>query len=60
MQITTREAVEISLNCMSDAAREVFNNDRDELGCRQLIQSMKLMCDHYGFKLSQFFDVEEA
>lgn len=60
MQLTTREAVEISLNCMSDAVREVFNNDRDELGYRQLIQSMTLLCDHYGFKPSQFFDMEEA
>lgn len=53
MQLTTREAVEIVLRLSSD-----FSGDFDEDNRRD--RAVKLLCDHYGFKLSQFFDVEEA
>ena len=46
MQMTTREAVELSLYALAASG-----NETDE-------KAAKLLCEHYGFKLSQFFDVE--
>lgn len=54
MQLTTREAVENLLYFAADNT-----NGRWEDGDRNC-ESVALLCDHYGFKLSQFFDVEEA
>lgn len=50
MQLTTREAVEIVL---SEAAAQCVSYEPSCVRC----SAVKILCDHYGFKLSQFFDV---
>ena len=47
--MTTREAVESLCYLAADFSGETFNpdNKRD--------QAVKLLCEHYGFKLSDFF-----
>lgn len=56
MQMTTREAVEIALNALKYSSEQTISQaveDRNNASAR-------LLCEHYGFKLEQFFDVEEA
>lgn len=47
MQLTTREAVELAIYALA-----ADGNETDK-------KAAQLLCDHYGFKLSQFFDVEK-
>lgn len=57
MQLTTREAVELALNSMKHVFFEtnMLREDQD-----RMLDAAQIICDHYGFKLGQFFDVEEA
>lgn len=55
MQLTTREAIKVALDAM-------YDDYIKDSGCSaaHTKEAMKVICDHYGFKISQFFDVEEA
>lgn len=57
MQMTTREAVCDALNCMSHMLYEYDNNHKEYIKTKC---AMQLLCEHYGFKLEQFCDVEVA
>lgn len=57
MQITTREAVELALSSMR---RDIDSDQFFEVDTTKARDAMKLLCEHYGFKLEQFFDVEVA
>lgn len=57
MQLTTREAVHDALQCMASILLEF------ECGHIEHIKTkcaMQLLCDHYGFKISQFFDDQKS
>lgn len=58
MQLTTREAVEDALSHMAEWVKSEGDIFLDVKA--RTLSAMNLLCDHYGFKLSQFFDVEEA
>lgn len=51
MTLTTRESVEIAIGEMAAQCQEF------DAGCVRC-QASRLLCEHYGFKLSQFFGEE--
>lgn len=53
IQLTTREAVEIVI---SEAAAQCGAFNAACVRC----QAVRLLCDLYGFKLEQFFEVDGA
>lgn len=57
MQLTTREAVEIAIKCI---CKEIAHGEAFDENMKKERGAVRMLCDHYGFKLSQFFDVEEA
>lgn len=57
MQLTTREAVKLSIYAMADTYTSLIGQPDQK---KELMSACELLCDHYGFKLSQFFGVEEA
>lgn len=58
MQLTTREAVESALYSLASSAEVERNYYRNENGWMRKRAACALLCDLYGFKLEQFFDVE--
>ena len=52
MQMTTREAVKAALYSVAYSAKN-YELEEDEA-----LSIASVLCEHYGFKLSQFFDVE--
>lgn len=56
MQLTTREAVKIAIKCI---CKEIAHGEAFDENMKEERGAVRMLCDHYGFKLSQFFDVEE-
>ena len=55
MQMTTREAIKQALESLSHSYDIVPSNFQGAI-----IQAASLLCEQYGFKMGQFFDVEET
>lgn len=58
MQMTTREAVEQAICCIEFCTHGYNTTEPDKASNERMRDAAKLLCEHYGFKLSQFFDVE--
>ena len=54
MQMTTREAVERALMALKYSSEQTILKSVEEMNR----SAARVLCEHYGFKLSQFFDVE--